>query len=69
MAAALRSANRVCSRFPGRCDARFHCTVQPPVIGGEIEFADAAGNGDAALDAHQPVVVAQVLADLAVGGQ
>ena len=39
--------------------------VQPVVIGGQVELADAAGNRGALLDHHQPLVVAQVLADLA----
>jgi hypothetical protein len=40
--------------------------VQPVMVGGQVEFADAAGNRGAALDAHQPVVLAQVVADLAL---
>jgi hypothetical protein len=39
------------------------------VIGRQVEFADPAGNGGATLDAHQPVVLAQVLADLAMRGK
>ena len=39
--------------------------VQPVVVGGQIELAHATGNRGAALDAHQPFVFAQVLADLA----
>ena len=45
--------------------ARAGVLVQPVVIGGQVEFADAAGNRGALLDRHQPLVVAQVLADLA----
>src|SRR5665213_2052115 len=39
--------------------------VQPEVVGGQVELADAAGNDAALLDRHQPFVVAQVLANLA----
>ena len=43
--------------------------VEPVVIGRQVEFADAAGNRGAVLDGHQPVVLAQVLADLALHGE
>jgi len=39
--------------------------MPPVVVRGEIELADAAGDAGTTLDAHQPVIVAQVLADLA----
>ena len=39
--------------------------VQPVVVGGQVELAGAAGDAGALLDRHQPVVLAQVLADLA----
>ena len=39
--------------------------VQPVVIGWQIEFAHPARNRRTLLDGHQPVVFAQMLADLA----
>jgi hypothetical protein len=39
--------------------------MQPEVIRGQVELARAAGDAGALLDAHQPLVLAQVLADLA----
>ena len=36
------------------------------MVGGQVEFADAAGDRGATLDAHQPVVLAQVVANLAL---
>ena len=39
--------------------------MQPVVIRGQIEFAHAPGNAGALLDRHQPLVLAQILADLA----
>ena len=39
--------------------------VQPVVVAGQIELADAAGNRGALLDRHQPFVVAQMHAGLA----
>ena len=39
--------------------------VEPVVIRRQVELAHAAGNRRALLDRHQPLVVAQVRADLA----
>ncbi len=39
--------------------------VQPVVVGGQVELARAARDAGALLDAHQPLVLAQVLADAA----
>ena len=52
---------------PGRelADALFRGAVQPVVVGGQVELAGAARDPGALLDRHQPVVLAQVLADLA----
>ena len=41
--------------------------LQPVVIRGQVELADAAGNVGALPDAHQPLVLAQLLPDLARG--
>ncbi|MBV6406456.1 MAG: hypothetical protein EFKGCFLK_00001 [Rhodocyclaceae bacterium] len=46
--------------------ARRRLAMQPVVIGRQVEFADAAGYRGTALDAHQPVVLPQVMADLAL---
>src|SRR5258706_4276291 len=43
--------------------------VQPEVVGGQIEFANPAGDPGALLDRHQPVVLAKVLPDLAGHGE
>ena len=40
----------------------------PVVVGGQVEFAGATRNADAAADAHEPVVFRQALARLAVHG-
>ena len=65
MAAASRSGNSGFVQPAIAVAPEIGRAVQPPVVGRQIEFADAAGNRRAALDAHQPVVLAQVLADLA----
>ena len=44
-------------------------TADDYVVTGQVELADAAGNRGAVLDGHQPFVLAQVMADLAVHGQ
>jgi len=43
--------------------------VQPVMIGRQVEFAGAARDAGALLDRHQPVVLAQVLSDLAGHGE
>ncbi len=47
------------------CLALRSVEVLPMEIGGQIEFAGATGNADAAADGHQPVVLRQALAGLA----
>ena len=42
--------------------ARRRILLQPVVIGGEVELADAAGNRGALLDRHQPFVLTQMRA-------
>ena len=53
------------SQSPGRGGALSALLMQPVVVGGQVELADAAGDGGALLDPHQPLVLAQVLAGLA----
>ena len=49
----------------GRASRASALAMQPEVVRGQVELADAARNAGALLDRHQPFVVAQVLADLA----
>ena len=48
---------------------QFHITVEPVVVGRQVEFAGAAGNRRAAADVHQPLVLAQVLPGFARHGE